>query len=107
MKSFKEFWPYYVGEHKESNTRRWHFAGTSLVILVLLLAITTKPWLASLIPILGYGPAWFSHFFIEKNRPATFSYPLWSLMADFKMWWLMVSGQMSAEVERCLNIDKK
>lgn len=100
--TFTEFWPYYVREHDKVATRWWHFAGTTLAIAVLVAAVVLKWWwLLIAVPVAGYGFAWFSHFTIEKNRPATFKYPLWSLASDFKMWWLMLTGQMGREVEKC------
>jgi hypothetical protein len=71
-------------------------------------AVFFNPYLALLIPLSAYGFAWFSHFFIEKNRPATFIYPLWSLLGDFKMFWLMCRGKMNEELIRCqkLNLDR-
>ncbi len=99
--SFVEFWPYYVGEHSEPKCRALHFAGTSLALVLLLTTIVfSQWWLLLAIPIVGYGLAWIGHFFIEKNKPASFTYPLWSLIADFKMWGLMLAGQMDAEVQR-------
>lgn len=59
-----------------------------------------NPWLVLLGAVLGYGPAWVGHFFIEHNRPATFKYPLWSLASDFKMFLYFVTGRMGAEMER-------
>ncbi len=99
IESFEEFWPFYVGEHRKKLTRQFHFAGTSLAVGCLALGLVTKNrWLLLSAPVLGYGPAWFSHFFIEKNRPATFSYPAWSLAADFVMWGKMLAGTMDDEV---------
>jgi hypothetical protein len=99
--SFEEFWPYYVGEHLDPTTRRLHFVGTAAAVSCLAVGIATRrPALVLGSLVAGYGPAWIGHFFIEKNRPATFKYPLWSLLSDFKMWGLMATGQMDAEVEK-------
>jgi hypothetical protein len=101
IETFEEFWDYYVGEHKDPNTRRLHFLGTTLAGLCVAGGLLTRRrWLLLLAPLLGYGPAWIGHFFIEKNRPATFKYPLWSLQADFVMWWKTLTGTMQSEVDR-------
>src|SRR5499427_8177687 len=100
-KSFADFWPYYLSEHRQPATRLLHGLGTLLAIAFIVFVIAAgRWWLFPLGLIPGYGFAWISHFFIEKNRPATFSYPLWSLRADFRMWWKIVSGTMQAEVDR-------
>lgn len=97
--SFTDFWPFYLREHSKPRTRALHFAGTSLVILLLILALATgRWWLLILVPLAGYGFAWAAHFAVEHNRPATFRYPLWSLAADFRMWWLWLSGRLDAEL---------
>lgn len=99
--SFTSFWPYYVHEHSKAATRWLHFCGTTLAIGVLLAAIALRWWwLLIAVPVAGYGLAWLSHFTIEKNRPATFKYPLWSLLGDLKMWWLMLTGRMGREIDR-------
>lgn len=101
ISAFEEFWPFYLREHSRASTRALHFAGTTVTLIVIVSAIVSgQPrWiLFALVP--GYGLAWFSHFFIEKNRPASFKYPLWSLAADFKMWSLMLTGRIRREVER-------
>ena len=99
--TFEQFWDYYVGEHKEKATRLLHFVGTtSAIACVAGGLLTRRRWLLLLAPVLGYGPAWIGHFVVEKNRPATFSYPLWSLQADFVMWWKTIRGEMEAEVDR-------
>lgn len=103
IESFEEFWPYYVGEHAKKTTRSLHFVGTTAALgCVAWGLILRKKWLLALAPVAGYGPAWVSHFFIEKNRPATFTYPAWSLYADFVMWSKTIQGTMDAEVERVL-----
>ena len=99
--SFEEFWPFYVREHQDPVNRALHYAGTTLVIgSVATAAVTLNPaWLLAA-PIAGYGFAWAGHFFVEKNKPASFSYPVWSLAADFKMYGLALRGKMTEEVER-------
>ena len=103
FRSFEEFWPFYVREHSAKNTRRLHFIGTTAAMALTACGLVTKKkWMVALAPVVGYGHAWIGHFFVEKNRPATFKYPAWSFLADFKMWSMMVRGTMDAEVERVL-----
>lgn len=86
FQSFAEFYPYYLQEHGHPTCRRLHFVGTSLVIIITLWAVLGGHLAALwLLPVVGYGFAWVGHFFFEKNRPATFKYPLYSLMGDFVM----------------------
>ena len=94
--TFREFYPYYLAEHSNRSCRRLHFFGTSLVLATLVVVVVTGGW-ASLIalPLLGYGPAWAGHFFFERNRPATFTYPLYSLAGDFVMYWQMLTGRIA------------
>jgi len=94
FKTFKEFYPYYLQEHSNRTNRRLHVIGTSLSITILLFIILTNQLkLLFLVPIVGYGFAWVGHFFFEKNRPATFTYPIWSLLGDFVMLYEIASGQ--------------
>ncbi|HEU4405200.1 MAG TPA: DUF962 domain-containing protein [Polyangiaceae bacterium] len=98
---FEAFWPYYLGEHSDPNTRRLHTLGTAAALGCLgAFALTRKPALLLGALVGGYGPAWVSHFFVEKNRPATFTYPIWSLRADFRMFKLTLLGQIDAEIAR-------
>ena len=103
LTSFEEFWPFYVSQHSRPSTRALHFAGSTMVLGTLAAAALVSPWLALAAPVVGYGPAWIGHFFCEKNRPATFTYPLWSLRGDFRMYWLMLTGRMAPEVQRALH----
>ena len=83
---FSDFYPFYLSEHQNAVSRRLHVIGTGLVLLFLIVALASgEPKWLLLLPLLGYGPAWIGHFFFEKNRPATFSHPLYSLVGDFRM----------------------
>jgi hypothetical protein len=93
--SFRDFYPFYLTEHSRSGTRRLHFAGTLLVLLTLIGAVVSGRWaLLALVPVFGYGFAWVGHFFVERNRPATFQYPLYSLAGDFRMFADMLRGRV-------------
>ena len=98
--TFEEFWPYYLSEHWKPATRALHFAGTACVLACLLLAVAASAWWLLAAPLFGYAFAWVGHFFVEKNRPATFTYPLWSLRGDFRMFRLMLTGRIGPELER-------
>ena len=91
FKSFRDFYPYYLDEHRNPACRRLHFVGSTLVLMVIVVAIVTRQaawlWLA---PVAGYGFAWVGHFVFEKNRPATFRHPLYSLAGDWVMYWQML-----------------
>ena len=93
--SFAEFYPFYLSEHGYRTCRRLHFIG-SLVVLGLLAsaAITRLWWLLLLMPVAGYGFAWAGHFLFEKNRPATFTYPLYSLAGDWVMFFSILTGKI-------------
>jgi hypothetical protein len=106
MKSFQEFWPFYVREHSRPATRALHAAGTitGTALLVAFAATGRWRWLpVALVP--GYAAAWVGHFFVEHNRPATFKHPLWSFMGDYKMVALMLAGRMSEEVVRAAAVE--
>jgi hypothetical protein len=94
--SFAAFYPFYLAEHGNINCRRLHFIGTALVITTALYALTTATWwMLALLPVFGYGCAWIGHFAFEKNRPATFAHPLYSLAGDFVMFRDMLTGKVS------------
>jgi len=93
--SFREFYPFYLSEHANRACRRLHFVGTSLVLGSVLAAIVTRNgWWLALAPVAGYGFAWIGHFAFEHNRPATFTYPLYSLMGDWVMYRDMLTGRI-------------
>lgn len=101
IESFEAFWPFYLGEHSLPATRWMHFFGSSCALALALSAVLTRtPFTIVGAVLCGYAFAWVSHFFLEKNRPATFTYPLWSLAADWKMWALMATGRLRPELER-------
>lgn len=103
LSSFTEFWPHYVAEHSKPLTRLLHLLGTTLGVGCALFFIASgRWWLFPLGLIPGYGAAWIAHFFIEHNKPATFQYPLWSFMGDYKMVAMMLTGRMGAEVKRVM-----
>ncbi len=95
MKTFKEFWPYYLNEHSNKINRRLHFVGTAIIhVLFVYVVFTSKFKILWFAPLVGYSFAWVGHFLIEKNRPATIQYPIWSLIADFKMFYLMMFNRI-------------
>jgi len=100
-KSFSDFWPFYVSEHSKPGTRLLHLIGTATGLLLLIYFIASGRWYffpLAFIP--GYGGAWLGHFLIEKNRPATFQYPFWSFIGDYKMIALMMTGKIGRELKR-------
>ena len=99
--SFAEFWPFYLREHSKPQTRALHYIGTTLVIAVAIYAVVTARWWWLLaMPMAGYFFAWLAHFTVEKNRPATFTYPLWSLLADFRMYGCWIVGTLEGELRK-------
>lgn len=99
---FETFWPFYLGEHRLPKTRTMHFIGTTGA-LFMLIATAITGHAAVLVPlalVFGYGFAWVSHFFMEMNRPASFKYPLWSFIADCKLWFMTLTGKMPGEMAR-------
>lgn len=91
--SFGAFYPFYISEHQDPTSRRLHVIGTGLVIAALFAGVIVSPWFFAAAPIVGYFFAWVGHFFFEKNKPATLTYPLWSLMGDFRMFFEVVTGK--------------
>jgi hypothetical protein len=99
LETYADFWPFYLGEHSKPATRAVHYVGTVGSIAGIVLALTTQNWwwlLAT--PLFGYGPAWFGHFVIEGNKPATFKAPFWSLISDYRMFWLFATGRIGNEL---------
>lgn len=93
--SFADFYPFYLSEHRNTVCRRLHFIGTALVLCILAAALLgANPWLLLAVPVAGYGFAWVGHFVFEKNRPATFSHPWYSLIGDFVLFRDMLVGRI-------------
>ncbi len=101
IKTYKEFYAFYLTEHQDKTCRVLHFIGTFLVFILAFAAIYTgQTYLWILVPVMGYGFAWVGHYFYEKNQPATFKYPLWSLGSDFKMFFELLTGKISFDGRR-------
>jgi hypothetical protein len=100
LKTFEEFWPHYLAEHLHPLNRALHFTGTTLVYTILALGLFQSVRWFPLAPLVGYGFAWVGHFFVERNRPATFTYPLWSLRGDFRMHARMLTGRLHLDLDR-------
>lgn len=92
--SFAEFYPYYLSEHSDRRCRRLHFIGSVLVLVCIALALLHSPWWWIAAPVAGYGFAWVGHFGFEKNRPATFKHPFYSLLGDWVMFGQMLAGKI-------------
>jgi hypothetical protein len=98
LKRFADFWPSYLQEHARPGTRALHYAGTTLVLGLVVTAPILGRWSLLALPLAGYGFAWAGHGLVERNRPATFRYPLWSLLADFRMWHSFMTGHMAQDL---------
>ena len=93
--SFEDFYPFYLGEHANRTCRRLHFTGTSIAVVLLCTAVITQRWWLIAVAFLqGYAFAWVGHFFFEHNKPATFKYPWFSFLGDWRLWWDMLSGRV-------------
>ena len=103
IQRFSDFWPYYVRAHSRGRTRVLHAIGSVLAVVMLGLALAINLWLLVAVPVIGYAFAWYAHFFVEGNRPATFGHPFYSLVADYRMLFLMMAGKMDDEVARIIS----
>jgi hypothetical protein len=100
IRSFADFWPFYVRAHSRPMTRALHAIGSILALVCVAVAIVKSAWFFALAPVIGYGFAWYAHFFVEGNRPATFGHPFYSLAADYVMLFLTLTGRMKREVAK-------
>jgi hypothetical protein len=100
IRSFDDFWPYYVRAHSRPQTRILHATGSVLAVVMLGLAFAVNLWFLVAAPLVGYAFAWYAHFFVEHNKPATFGHPFYSLAADYRMTFLMMAGRMEEEVAK-------
>ena len=108
IRSYQEFWLFYLQEHSHPKNRALHLLGTAIVLVIVSVSFFSRDWAVLwALPVIGYGFAWLGHFLIEKNRPATFKYPFWSLISDFKMFFHFVSGSLASELSRAGVEDKK
>lgn len=93
--SFKEFYPFYLSQHTDLVCRRLHVLGSLLVLVALAAVVLSGQWAwLLLVPFIGYGFAWVGHYVFEKNRPATFSHPVYSFMGDWVMLWQALTGKL-------------
>ena len=105
IQSYEDFWPIYLREHLDDTCRNLHYVGTSWAILCLTMLAITFNGLWFVAGLIGaYGMAWFGHFKFEKNQPATFKYPLWSLISDWRMFGRFITGKLNDDLERVRNL---
>lgn len=99
--TLEEFWPFYLGEHSNDINRKLHFTGTGLGLILFIVSLFKKKPIFVLYGFLiGYAFAWIGHFIVEKNRPATFKYPLKSFISDWKMFYCILSGKINNELDK-------
>lgn len=95
IRTFADFYPFYLSEHSNRVSRRLHFVGTSIALALLIAALLTQVWwLIAVAVVQGYAFAWVGHFFFEHNRPATFKYPGFSFVGDWRLWWEILTGKI-------------
>lgn len=99
--NYDAFWPVYLREHARPATRALHYLGTALALCAFAYAVIAQDWLWLIAaPVSGYAFAWIAHMAVERNRPATFTHPFWSLISDFRMFFLWVAGRLEPELRK-------
>lgn len=95
FRTFSDFYPFYLSEHSNRTSRLLHFIGTSIAVALVVTSLATRMWWLLLVALVqGYAFAWVGHFFFEHNKPATFKYPRYSFMGDWRLWWEIVTGKI-------------
>lgn len=101
FKTYNEFYRFYLSEHKNRTCRLLHFIGTFLVFFIAAVALyLDRSYLWIFVPFAGYGFAWVGHYFFERNQPATFKYPLWSFISDFRMFFEFLTGKIGLDATK-------
>lgn len=94
-RTFHQFYPFYLSEHSNRTCRLLHFIGTTIAVALLIAAVITRTWWLVLVALVqGYTFAWIGHFFFERNKPATFTYPWLSFLGDWRMWWEILTNKI-------------
>jgi len=94
-RTFAEFYPFYLSQHQNTVCRRLHYIAAGIIVFLVAYILCSSQWsLLWLVPVIGYGFAWTGHFFFEKNKPATFTYPFYSLLGDWVMFKDMLIGKI-------------
>ena len=101
---FDDFWDHYLREHAAPQTRQMHFMATTASLSIAASGLLVGRYILLLLAVIvGYGIAWLSHFVVERNKPLTWEYPWFSLLAEFKLFFLMAAGRIDEDVARALS----
>jgi hypothetical protein len=103
FESFEDFWPYYVSRHRNAANRALHFAGTTLAVVCLAGALSSRQWLL-LAVVSGYGSAWLGHLVFERGLPVSLRHPFWSLRGDARMYGRMLAGTLRPDLEKAARL---
>ncbi|MEQ1546483.1 DUF962 domain-containing protein [Methyloglobulus sp.] len=93
-RTLKEFYPFYLSKHANRTSRRLHFVSTTIALVLVIAVVVTQFWWLMLAALMqGYAFTWVGHFFFERNKPATFTYPWLSFLGDFRLWWEILTSK--------------